>query len=309
MFFNFEFIFIVFLLLTISFYPVYTASLLSTKNNIYYGNEMINIKGINWFGFETKCNVIHGLWANNIDFYFDFLKENNFNALRVPISYEMAIDKNHKPQPECINFKMNPELKDLTSREILHYVFEKAKENNMFILLDMHTMKNEITPIAELDYIGGWINILPEFQNYVNLLGIDIKNEPHMPETWDHWMLYVKTTLFHLFKIGYEKLYFIEGIQTANPPSGWGNDFSNIEDDNFMIDNNKIVFSPHVYGYSVRGETSITDGSNEFENWFGFLKEKSNNAIVISEFGGFYKDLDMEWHKRLFEYLKKKKIN
>ena len=113
-----------------------------------------------------------------------------------------------------------------------------------------------------------------------------------------------KTTMYHLDNIGYRGLYYIEGIQTDY--SGWGNDFSPIEKDNFLLNDPRVVFSPHVYGYSVRGEDSIDDDKEEFDKWFGFLKELSSNAIVITEFGGFYKDIDMEWHKKLFYYLKEK---
>ena len=185
----FYLIFYLFLLCTSSFSY---GSFQSKSNQIYMHNKEISIKGINWFGFETECNVIHGLWSNNLDFYFDFLSENNFNALRIPISYEMSLNEEQKPTVGCIDYNLNKDLKDKNSREILHILFEKAQEHNMLILLDMHTKDNQITPIAELEYINAWIHILPEFQAYHNLMGIDLKNEPHMPETWNHWMLFVK---------------------------------------------------------------------------------------------------------------------
>lgn len=299
----FYLIFYLFLICTSSFSY---GSFQSKSNQIYMNNKEISIKGINWFGFETECNVIHGLWSNSLDFYFDFLSENNFNALRIPISYEMSLNEKQIPTQGCIDYNSNQELQNKNSREILHILFEKAQEHNMLILLDMHTKDNQITPIAELEYINAWMNILPEFQAYHNLMGIDLKNEPHMPETWNHWMLFVKTAMYHLDNIGYRGLYYIEGIQTER--SGWGNDFSPIQNDNFLLNDPRVVFSPHVYGYSVRGKDSINDDKEEFDKWFGFLKDMSSNAIVITEFGGFYKDLDMEWHKKLFYYLKEKKL-
>lgn len=29
---------------------------------IYWGNQRVSIKGVNWFGFETPDFALHGLW-------------------------------------------------------------------------------------------------------------------------------------------------------------------------------------------------------------------------------------------------------
>lgn len=38
------------------------------------GNR-IRLKAVNWFGFETNINTIHGLWATSLDYLFSFLEK------------------------------------------------------------------------------------------------------------------------------------------------------------------------------------------------------------------------------------------
>jgi endoglucanase len=274
---------------------------------IYKNNQSLPIKGVNYFGFEElHCNVIHGLWANELNFYLNFVQENNFNSLRIPISYELGMNKDLLPNYDCIDLEKNPKMKNKTSREILHLLFEEANKRDIYILLDMHTKDNIITSKAELSYIKSWLNILPEFMKYNNLLGIDLKNEPHFNENWNDYMLFISTALYQIDNINFKGLYFIEGIQTAT--SCWGCSFEDLNKNNFLINNPKVVFSPHAYGYDVRGDIVINDNENKFENWFGFLTEISDNAVLIGEFGGLITSLDKEWHKKFSDYLKKKKL-
>ena len=40
----------------------------------------LQLKGVNWFGFQTTTGVFHGLWSQPASFFLDFLEENDFNA-------------------------------------------------------------------------------------------------------------------------------------------------------------------------------------------------------------------------------------
>ena len=48
------------------------------------------IRGVNWFGFNTQCLTVHGLWAHDLHFYLDCLNTYQINSLRIPFSYEMV---------------------------------------------------------------------------------------------------------------------------------------------------------------------------------------------------------------------------
>lgn len=287
---------------------VYGSPLFISRNhNIYYKNEtLFLLKGINYFGFDGYCYAPHGLWIHNLDYYLDFLQQNNFNAIRLPFSYEMVLNFQNKPNIFCIT----NETSECTSSilTLLQCFFQKTLERNIFVLLDFHRIYNEITEcpygnLQEQDFYKTWDFILQNTVHYPNLLGIDIKNEPHGHTTWMEWGTIVINFIKHINKKfpEFQGLFFVEGVQDDG---GWGGSFTNIVSIDFPY-NTQIVFSPHVYGVSVRGEIAKYDSENDFHHWFGFLKETYKNAIIIGEIGGYFTNDDYNWHIRIFNYLTK----
>ncbi|GMR48746.1 hypothetical protein PMAYCL1PPCAC_18941 [Pristionchus mayeri] len=85
------------------------------------GQIMVNgqplvLKGINYFGFETETYAPHGIWSYDLNYYLDFIKNNGFNAIRVPFSLEMV--KNN-PSNFNINCATNPGLCGKSSLQLL----------------------------------------------------------------------------------------------------------------------------------------------------------------------------------------------
>lgn len=53
-----------------------TFELFSREGGIYDQNgERVQIKGVNWFGFETADWSLHGLWCVNMNKTLDFVAE------------------------------------------------------------------------------------------------------------------------------------------------------------------------------------------------------------------------------------------
>ena len=77
----------------------------------------------------------------------------------------------------------------------------------------------------------------------------------------------------------YRGVYFVEGVQQP-PSSAWGGSFSTMSPNTFLINNDKIVFSPHVYGYSVRGDIALSEGTDDWEHAFGYLSMYENNIFL-----------------------------
>ena len=59
----------------------------SSDGVIKFNNNKINIRGVNWFGFETNVNVIHGLWIRSINNILDWFVTNGFNAIRIQMDH------------------------------------------------------------------------------------------------------------------------------------------------------------------------------------------------------------------------------
>ena len=285
----------------------------STYNNkIYYkGNTEYRIKGMNIAGFESMSGIPVCLFMKPFDFYLDFLQTNKFNSIRLPFSYETTLNLDNKiPFPSTL--AGDPELQNKTMREILHSVIYKCQVRNISVLLDFHTIHGVINPLPYTETVTkpmvleGW-NRMMEFTKYNNVIGLDAKNEPH-DISMEIWLDFVNDFINNINKnyTDFNGLFFIEGLND-NHGSPWGSSFENFNK-SLLKDITKIVFSPHIYGVSVRGSIAIHEGEPEFKKWFGFLKDIYTNAIVIGEFGGFYMDLDREWHERVAHYLRKLNI-
>ena len=286
-----------------------TASFISVNNKIWntVKKEYIHFKGINFFGFETSCNVFHGLWRNDYSFYRNLLVDNEFNAVRIPISFELAMNLTTPVNNHCI--VSEPSFENKSVKEVLHFIFDDFEEHDILILLDLHNENSMITEYPHKDLDLAWINVLKDFSKKPNLLGIDIKNEPHGSITFSEWensAIKVVNIIQEQFEPDF--LFFIEGTQ--DHASGWGNSFADITMKSPFLNHRKIVFSPHVYGPSVRGPDSIHQKENYFDQWFGFLLDEFDNAVVISEFGGtFDTKEDIEWHYMLSNYMQTKNMN
>lgn len=279
----------------------------SRNNHLYYLNKTeFLLKGINYAGFESYCAAPHGLWAHNLDFYLDFIAANDFNAIRLPFSYELTYQLDDPPQEQCVSMETNRTC-TASIGNLLECFFEKALARNLFILLDFHTINYMIHeyPLGNLDileFYGAWDRVLERTLKYPNLLGIDIKNEPHGNTTWNTWGSIVMDFIYHIqWRFPhYQGLFFVEGVQGD---SCWGGSFADM-DNQLDLSQQNIVFSPHTYGVSVLGDVAINYGSTDFEKWFGFLVQKHDNAIVVGEAGGFFTGEDMYWHLRYMNYLK-----
>ncbi len=52
-------------------------------------NQPFLISGVNWYGFETRDNVAHGLWTKDYKYILDEVKQYGFNTVRIPFSNAM----------------------------------------------------------------------------------------------------------------------------------------------------------------------------------------------------------------------------
>lgn len=283
------------------------------ENKLYFNNKEYNIKGINWFGIETVCNVPHGLWVHNTEYYFDLLKKLKFNSIRIPFSYEVASNLDANLNYYCI--LSDSYIQNLTVRNYIHHLFYHAKIRGMSILLDFHTDHGLIQPyptsqITQYEGFEAWKNIMSEYSGYENLIGIDIKNEPHGGINWKDWSKYVLDFIQFINKNfpKYNGLFWVQGIEDPNDFSAWGGSFSSMGTSFGLNPSTKIVFSPHVYGVSVRGIDSLKDNENQWNTWFGFLNKYYNNLICIGEIGGWNAGDDYIWHQNVLKYLTSQNI-
>jgi endoglucanase len=292
--------FILFLSLICNVYSNFTIQ----TNQIYYKDEPVSIRGINWYGFETEMRVIEGLGQNTMDWYIDLLKQLNFNAIRIPFSVQLLY---YEPTaiPARNNTKKDPSLYNLRSSKILEILVRKCQDNGIAVLLDCHVLKikqphplwyiQNDTKYSEEILFKNWGNIITKFENYSNIIGIELINEPHDIATFGSGN--VSTDVDSMVRRFLDTfpdtpLVFIDGV-------GWGREFRNITN----LDPKRIVYAPHLYGPTL---APLFSYSIEYMTWyfnliFGFLISK--HPIVITEWG-INPKTDMDWVVSFILYMR-----
>src|SRR3989344_1687623 len=290
--------------------PVTATGYTTQNGSIYKNGSKITLRGINWFGAETGTHVFHGLWARNWKDMVKQMKGLKFNAVRVPICPATL----QGVATDSINYNLNPDLERLNSLQVLDKILTDINNQNLHILLDHH--RPDCNSISELWYTDNyseaqWISDLKLIANrYKNLpyfLGIDLKNEPHGKATWGSgntstdWNLAAESAGSAVLAANPNLVIFVEGVDTnSNCSSGygnfWGENFAPVSCypiSTSSIPQNKLVFSPHIYGPDVYWQSYFSDTnfpanmSAIWDKQFGYLAQKGY-TIIPGEWGGKY---------------------
>jgi aryl-phospho-beta-D-glucosidase BglC (GH1 family) len=233
----------------------------------------------------------------------DFLKLNKFNVIRIPFSYEIAINLYSPIEQKYLGDERFENVLDS-----LEFLFKESGKRDIQILLDFHTINGNINQyplhnLSEEQFYTAWKNMLNIGIKYDNFIGIDIKNEPHDPTSTVEWALIVNKSIRYIMSCfpTFDGLFFVEGTQAFDHTAVWGGSFKGINNSHpeFML-NDQFIFSPHSYGPSVIGENGNEYDEVYFHEHFGFLIENFDNAVCISETGGTMDtESDVNFFKRL----------
>lgn len=115
--------------------PAFSYSI--SNNKVVDDNgKVVQLKGVNVFGFETGNHVIHGLWARNWKDMIIQIQGLGFNAVRLPFC---PATLRATTMPSSIDYGRNPDLQGLTSLQILDKVINEFNARGIYVLLDHHT--------------------------------------------------------------------------------------------------------------------------------------------------------------------------
>ena len=60
------------------------------KSDSRFQRHVVRMSGVNWYGFETTDEVVHGLWAQDYHYILNAIKSNGYNVIRMPMSNQMV---------------------------------------------------------------------------------------------------------------------------------------------------------------------------------------------------------------------------
>src|SRR5215469_14684148 len=173
------------------------------------GGGNFTISGINWYGFETRGAVAHGLYNQDYTTIVNSIKQYGFNTIRIPCSNQMW-QKNPVPAPNTIS-ACNA-CKGKRARDILALIVNYAGSRGLHVILDNHRSEGGNSAEAnglwyvvsgsnnfpESAWIADWLSVqewthgFPQSldtipvtylasDRFPTVLGFDLRNEPHTP--------------------------------------------------------------------------------------------------------------------------------
>ncbi|MBV6621630.1 MAG: glycoside hydrolase family 5 protein [Rivularia sp. (in: Bacteria)] len=308
---------------------------LSTKKSEIVDNtgKVVLLRGINWFGMEVDTHAPHGLWVRDYKQMLAHIKSLGYNIIRLPYSVE-AIKSSHI---NGVDFSIgaNSELHGKTPLEVMDLVIQEARRQGLLILLDSHCLKDgHISEVwygdgfTEKDWIDTWILLAKRYKNQPNVIGADLKNEPHGRASWGtndtttDWRLAVQKAGNKILDVNPNWLIVVEGIE-KNVPNQiqhgyfWGANLEGVREYPVHIKKpNKLVYSPHEYGGSKVSWFQDSDFPNNlYQRWeigFNYIHRKQIAPIFVGEFGGYHVDRNSKegiWQRKFVNFIAKNKLS
>ncbi|TYZ68524.1 hypothetical protein PybrP1_006430 [[Pythium] brassicae (nom. inval.)] len=319
--------------------PQATLTFQAKLDGIYMNGKPFTFKGANYFGLESDILVPHGLWgggeSTTIQKIATFLKSNNFNSIRLPFAVSAVlentvIDRTKISNEAALLTAFNG--KTLKYLDVMDYTLKVFADNKIVVLLDAHVLYRNggITGLwytsdsDKNNFENAWKIIAARYKDTWNVIGADLKNEPHDSASWGSnnaatdWRLASLQWATSILKIVPRWLIFVEGMQYSSRdvaafPCFWGENLMDVQRANLTLPvAERLVYSPHVYGPNVAYQSYFSNSTfpaNMPAIWdlhFGFVYKK-NGPIVMGEWGGKYRDdADKKWQDKFASYIKTK---
>jgi endoglucanase len=280
--------------------------------------QTVRIAGINWYGFETTDEVVHGLWAQDYHTILNAIKNHGYNTIRLPYSNQMA---ENPIVPSQISFAngsgaINTDLKGLNALQVMDKVISAAGALGLRVILDNH--RSEAGNSAEANglwytsaypesaWIKDWKTLVSRYASFKDASGnptviaADLRNEPHLIANGAHtgacwtgdtattncpmtnasqnWPAAAQRAANAILSINSNFLIIIEGVDCYNGDCDWWG--GNLEG---------VAAHPITLNISNRLVYSAHDyGPNLFQqSWFNGSTSFSTLLSVWKKFWGY----------------------
>ena len=297
--------------------------------------QPVLLRGVNWFGIETETQVPHGLWARDYKEMLAQMKSLGYNLIRLPY----AVQSLRASTISGVDFTIgnNRDLQGKTPLEAMDVIIQEAQRQGLMILLDSHRLNNQQIPelwygdgFTEADWLDTWKLLAARYQKQPNVIGADLKNEPHGRASWGtndqatDWRLAAERAGNAVLAIAPHWLIVVEGVEWNVPGQKLVRHWQggNLEGaGRYPVRLNKarqLVYSPHEYGPGVYNQPWFSEKTfpknllNRWEVGFNYLASRNIAPILIGEFGGRQVDASSKegiWQRQLVNFIQQKKLN
>jgi endoglucanase len=289
------------------------------------------LQGVNWFGFETSAHVVHGLWARDHRDVLRQVRRLGFTTLRLPFSLE-ALRSRAPVTAVDTSGGRNAALRGATPLEALDVIVDAAAREGLLVLLENHSAADDgfqhglwygPEGFTEDDWVATWRALARRYRDRPNVIGADLKNEPHGPATWGtggptDWRRAAERAGEAVTRIAPRWLVVVQGVEGPVPGQRlathwWGGNLEGVRRAPVRLSRSgRLVYSPHEYGPGVFPQAWFArpDVARVLEHrWrtgFGFIREAGIAPLLVGEFGGREVGLDTvegRWQRQFADYL------
>ncbi len=293
--------------------------------------KTVVLQGVNWFGFETSNHVVHGLWSRDLGEVMGQIRRMGFNTIRLPFSLQ-ALASDAPVNGVDFSNGRNAALRDATPQKAMDVVIDAAARAGLMVLLENHSLADDGFQYGlwygqggfdEDDWVAAWQGLARRYRTQGNVIGADLKNEPHGEATWGtggptDWRRAATRAGNAVTAIAPDWLIVIEGIE--KPVGGgrldrhwWGGNLEGVRRHPVRLKRaNRVVYSPHEYGPGVfpqpwfgRADTAKRLARRWRDGW-GFIAERGIAPLLVGEFGGRRVDLGSDegrWQRQFLDHL------
>jgi endoglucanase len=203
--------------------------------------------------------------------------------------------------------------------------------------LDSHRLNDQRIPelwygdgFTEADWIDTWKMLATRYKNQANVIGADLKNEPHGRASWGtndqstDWRIAAERAGNAILAVNPNWLIVVEGVEKNVPGQKLAGHWmgANLEGvGRFPVRlsrSNKLVYSPHEYGAGVFNQPWFSEASfpnNLYSRWetgWNYIASQGIAPIFIGEFGGRQVDSNSKegiWQRQLVDYIRQKDLS
>lgn len=272
-------------------FPLHTAGTYIVDSN---GNR-VRLNAVNWFGAESPDFVVGGLDRNSLQNIVQLIKNQGFNAVRLPWSNQLY---ESKPVVGSYALTANPDMVGKDALTLLDQVVSALTNAGIMVILDNHNSDAEWccndndgnalwynSTYPETSWIADWQTMVQRYQSNPWVIGADLRNETRGTANWGgspatDWHAAAERGGNAILSINPNLLIFVEGTRGGQDLSGASSlpVHLNVA--------NRLVYSPHDYGFNYSGLTGYNDWLNRITPRWGFLITGTNpQPVWIGEFG------------------------
>lgn len=286
----------------------------------------IALHGLNWAGLDTADRAPHGLWTGRgLATFLDEMRSLGFTAIRLSMTPEVvrpgrpvadwASDRGYGPTGDAMLRQTLAAALDAGLWVVLGFngydsVLEGGDVPRPYAADGSYTVEDWI---ADLGAMAGLARDWP------HVVGIDLFNEPY-GLSWSEWRDLAGRAGAHVLARNPRLVVLVQGVGEESTDTGgygafWGSNLTEAARrpiDRGLIPDEKLVYSPHVYGPDVYRMPYFDDPDFPrnmpaiWDTHFGHLA--GPNAVCPGEFGGHYRPGtdDARWQDAFIGYMKER---